>query len=85
MPCFCGAFDFCNHWIYYYFYNMKVKEIVKRLEAEGWVEVRQKGSHRIFKKQGTPDLIVLPDHGANKEPSIGVLKDIMKKAGWDQF
>ncbi len=30
-----------------------------------------------------PDVrIVLPDHGNNKEPSIGVLNGIKKKAGW---
>ena len=62
---------------------MKVKEIIKRLESEGWILVRQKGSHKIFKKAGAPELIVLPDHGKNKAPSIGVLKDIQKKAGWE--
>ena len=61
---------------------MKIKEIIKRLESEGWVEVRQKGSHRVFKKLGNSELIVLPDHGKNKEPSIGVLNDMKKKAGW---
>jgi len=61
---------------------MKVREIIKRLENEGWVLIRQKGSHKIFKKGGHPELIVLPDHGSNKEPSIGVLNDIKKKAGW---
>jgi predicted RNA binding protein YcfA (HicA-like mRNA interferase family) len=45
---------------------MKVKEIIKRLESEGWVQLRQKGSHRIFKKTGETELIVLPDHGKNK-------------------
>ena len=45
---------------------------------EGWVEVRQKGSHRIFKKTGIPELIVLPDHGKNHELSIGVMMDIIK-------
>ena len=60
---------------------MKVKEIIKRLELEGWIQVRQKGSHKIFKKAGASELIVLPDHGKNKTPSIGVLKDIQKKAG----
>ena len=61
---------------------MKVREIVKRLQSEGWELVRQKGSHKVFKKQGQQELIVVPDHGGNKEPSIGVLNDIKKKAGW---
>jgi len=44
---------------------------------------RQKGSHKIYKHPDKPELrIVIPDHGGNKEPSIGVLNDIKKKAGW---
>ena len=61
---------------------MRIKEIIKRLEAEGWILVRQKGSHKQYKNPGITELITIPDHGSNKEPSIGVLNDIMKKAGW---
>jgi predicted RNA binding protein YcfA (HicA-like mRNA interferase family) len=35
---------------------MKVKEIIKIIEADGWFFVRQRGSHRQFKhpiKKGT--------------------------------
>jgi predicted RNA binding protein YcfA (HicA-like mRNA interferase family) len=28
---------------------MKVREIVKRLKADGWYEGRIRGSHRVFK------------------------------------
>ena len=61
---------------------MKVKEIIKKLEADGWVLVRQKGSHKQFKHPDKAELITVPDHGQNKEPSIGVLNGIMKNAGW---
>lgn len=62
---------------------MKTREIVKKLEQEGWYLARQKGSHKIYKHPQKPELrIVLPDHGMNKELSIGVLNDIQKKAGW---
>jgi len=62
---------------------MKVRDIVKQLGDEGWYLARQSGSHKIFKHSRKPDVrIVLPDHGSNKEPSIGVLNDIKKKAGW---
>ena len=44
--------------------------------------VRQKGSHKVYKHPQIAELITVPDHGANKEPSIGVLNDIKKKAGW---
>lgn len=28
---------------------MKVREVVKRLKADGWYEARMKGRHRVFK------------------------------------
>lgn len=59
---------------------MKVRDIIKQLQNEGWYLVRQSGSHKIFKHKNKPDVrIVLPDHGKNKEPSPGVLNDIKKK------
>ncbi len=62
---------------------MKVRDIIKQLQDEGWYLARQSGSHKIFKHNHKPDVrIVLPNHGNNKEPSIGVLNDIKKKAGW---
>lgn len=61
---------------------MKVKDIIKRLGEEGWVLARQKGSHKQYKHPDKRELITLPDHSSNKEPSIGVLNDIFKKAGW---
>lgn len=62
---------------------MKVREIIQNLEKERWYLARQKGSHKIYKHPNKPGVrIVLPDHGSNKEPSIGVLNDIKKKAGW---
>lgn len=62
---------------------MKVCQIISRLEKEGWYLDRQKGSHKIYKHLQKPEIrIVLPDHGSNKEPSIGVLNDIKKCAEW---
>lgn len=62
---------------------MKVRDIIKQLQDESWYLARQNGSHKIYKHPLKPDVrIVLPDHGSNKEPSIGVLNDIKKKAGW---
>lgn len=47
---------------------MKVKDFIKLIESEGFVFVSQKGSHRKFRKQGYPNLIV-----------SGKLSDDMKK------
>jgi len=62
---------------------MKVRDIIKQLNDDGWYLARQSGSHKIFKHAEKLDIrIVLPDHGSNKELSPGVLNDIKKKAGW---
>jgi predicted RNA binding protein YcfA (HicA-like mRNA interferase family) len=42
---------------------MTATELIKRLEANGWIEVRQSGSHRIYKHPVKPDNISVPDHG----------------------
>jgi len=57
---------------------MKPKELVKLLEKEGFVFVRQTGSHAIFKKQGNK-IIVVPIH--SKDIPTGTLKGIFKDAG----
>lgn len=40
---------------------MKVREVVKRIEADGWVFARYGGrsSHRIYEKPGVPDKVVV--------------------------
>ncbi|MCA0233501.1 MAG: type II toxin-antitoxin system HicA family toxin [Bacteroidetes bacterium] len=59
---------------------MNAKQVIKLLEENGWFEVRQKGSHRIFKHPINPDNIPVADHGTKDIP-IGTLKAILKKAG----
>ena len=55
------------------------KEAVKRLLRDGWLEVRQTGSHKQFVKDGKR--ITVPFHTGDLKP--GVEKDIRSKAGWD--
>lgn len=57
---------------------MKAQDAIKRLKREGWKEVRQTGSHKIFEKN--KQLIVVPDHRGDLKP--GVERDIKKRAGW---
>jgi len=59
---------------------MNAKQVIRLLEENGWIEVRQKGSHRIFKHPTITDNIPVADHG-NKDIPIGTLKAILKKAG----
>jgi predicted RNA binding protein YcfA (HicA-like mRNA interferase family) len=38
---------------------MKVKEIIKIIEKDGWFEVRQKGSHKQFKHPNKKGLVTV--------------------------
>lgn len=59
---------------------MKARELIRLLEANGWREVRHKGSHRQYRHPHNPDVITVPDHaGVDLKP--GTLHSILKKAG----
>jgi len=56
------------------------KKIVKRLLAEGWVEVSSKGSHHKFR---APDgrTVIVPH--PKKDLPVGTAAAIAKSAGWN--
>ena len=58
---------------------MKPKEVEKLLIQNGWEPVRQVGSHKMFKKAGSPYTIAVPFH--NKDIPNGTLNPILKQAG----
>jgi predicted RNA binding protein YcfA (HicA-like mRNA interferase family) len=58
----------------------KVQELIARLEADGWYQVRQKGSHRQYhhaSKSGTVTVAGKP----SVEVPPGTLNSIRKQAG----
>jgi len=58
---------------------VKVRDVLKTLEADGWVTVRTKGSHRQLKhptKSGTVTVAGKP----SVDVPIGTLKSIWKQA-----
>jgi len=57
---------------------MKPRELIRLLEKEGYVFVRQSGSHAIYRKAGKK-IIVVPIH--SKDIPKGTLKGILKDAG----
>jgi predicted RNA binding protein YcfA (HicA-like mRNA interferase family) len=59
---------------------MKVKEVIKLLTQNNWVEVRQSGSHKIFKHPTNPNNVSVPVH-SSQDLKKGTLNDILKKAG----
>ncbi len=59
---------------------MKTREIIKLIEADGWYEVRQKGSHKQFKHSIKQGLVTVPVHRLSNDLSPGLEKSIMKQA-----
>lgn len=60
---------------------MKVKEIIKLIEEDGWFLVTQKGSHRQYKHPTKTGRVTVPDHGQNKDLARGTENSILKQAG----
>jgi len=59
---------------------VKVKEVIERLKADGWVQARQESSHRTFKKTGVPNNVAVA--GAESDQvSPGVLSKIRRDTG----
>lgn len=62
---------------------MKVREVIKRLEADGWRQVRMRGSHRIFEHDQKPGIVVVPGN-LGKDVAIGTLNNIWQQAGLEK-
>lgn len=58
------------------------REIKRRLEAVGFVEVSQKGSHVKFARTagGTVDTVIVPK---KREVPVGTLRSILSQAHFD--
>lgn len=59
---------------------MKVEEIIKIIEQDGWFMVRRKGSHRQFKHDNKKGLVTIAGH-LSDELAKGTLNSILKQAG----
>lgn len=59
---------------------MKVREVVRLLTDDGWVQVAQKGSHRQFKHSLKPGKVTVPGKMSDDLP-LGTLKSILRQAG----
>lgn len=58
---------------------MKSREVIKKLEADGWFEVRQSGSYKQFRHPTKPGTVTVPH--PKKEMPTGTLKSIEKQSG----
>lgn len=58
---------------------MRSREVISKLEADGWFEVRQSGSHRQFRHLTKPGTVTVPHPKADLP--IGTLKSISRQTG----
>ncbi len=58
---------------------MKVREIIKLIERDGWLLSRQAASHKIYKHPVKKGIVVIPEHGGDIPK--GTLHSILKQAG----
>ncbi|MBJ7901003.1 MAG: addiction module toxin, HicA family [Cyanobacteria bacterium RI_101] len=58
---------------------MKVRDILKRLEADGWYQIRMRGSHRILTHDIKSGIVVVPGKPGDDIPK-GTLASIWKQA-----
>ena len=58
---------------------MKVRDVLKLIENDGWYQVTQKGSHRQFKHPVKPGGVTVAGH-PSQEMDRGTLNNILKQA-----
>lgn len=58
---------------------MKVGDVIKLLQEDGWQVVRVTGSHRHYKHPVKPGVVTVPGHSYS-DIAIGTWKSIQKQA-----
>ncbi len=58
---------------------MKVRDVIKLIETDGWYRVATKGSHRQYKHPTKPGRVTIAGH-PNDDLAPGTLHSILKQA-----
>jgi predicted RNA binding protein YcfA (HicA-like mRNA interferase family) len=59
---------------------MKVRQVIKLIEDDGWALVRQRGSHRQFKHLSKRGRVTVPGN-LGDEMKPGTLASVLRQAG----
>ena len=62
---------------------MKVRDLIRIIESDGWRHVRTTGSHRHFKHVTKPNVVTIPGNPSDDVP-IGTLKAILRSAALEE-
>lgn len=58
----------------------EVRDVIRRLEREGWVLVGTRGGHRQYKHPHRPGLVTIAGR-SNDDLALGTYNSILKQAG----
>jgi predicted RNA binding protein YcfA (HicA-like mRNA interferase family) len=61
---------------------MKVRDVIRLLENDGWSKIAQKGSHRQFRHPTKRGKVTVPGQ-MSQDVRPGTLKSILRQAGLD--
>jgi predicted RNA binding protein YcfA (HicA-like mRNA interferase family) len=61
---------------------VKLRDVIARLESDGWTYRQGPGGHRIYTHQTKSGRVIVSMHGANVDIKLGTLNSIKKAAGW---
>jgi predicted RNA binding protein YcfA (HicA-like mRNA interferase family) len=59
---------------------MKVHQVIELIQADGWKQVRQKGSHRQFQHSTKPGTVTVAGKNSIDMPP-STLNSVLKQAG----
>ena len=65
-------------------YNMKVRDVIRLLEQDGWYLSRTRGSHRQFKHSLKSGLVTVPGK-LSDDLAIKTLRSIFKQAQLNKY
>ena len=58
---------------------MKVRDVIKRIEADGWYLTRIRGDHRYYKHPTKKGIVTVSGH-PGKDMPVGTLLSVLKQA-----
>ncbi|MFA5794521.1 MAG: type II toxin-antitoxin system HicA family toxin [Candidatus Brocadiia bacterium] len=58
---------------------MKIRDVIKMIEKDGWYMVATKGSHRQYKHTSKPGRVTIAGHPGD-ELAPGTLNSVLKQA-----
>jgi predicted RNA binding protein YcfA (HicA-like mRNA interferase family) len=59
---------------------VKIRDVIAMIEADGWRQLRQRGSHRQYKHPTKPGLVTIAGKPGD-DLAPGTLNSVLKQAG----